>query len=117
MIQRLFMGCAVGEQLLSDLRDASSILVVTGAGISVASGIAPFRGSDPDAVWNRDVMEKGTVRYFMEDTVGSWLWYGERFDGIYEKEPNPAQKMPNVNVSFRKPRGRIAWPIFAPQVA
>ena len=58
------------------------LVVVTGAGISLASGIPTFRGSDPGAVWKRDVTELGTNRYFLEDPVGTWRWYAGRFDGI-----------------------------------
>jgi NAD-dependent deacetylase len=69
--------------------DASGrILVVTGAGISLASGIPTFRGSDPDAVWARDVTELGTNRYFEEDPVGSWSWYLSRFGRLGNASPN-----------------------------
>ena len=37
------------------------ILVLTGAGISLASGIPTFRGSDPGAVWAHDVTEMATL--------------------------------------------------------
>ena len=57
----------------------SSIVVTTGAGISLASGIPTFRGQDPGAVWKRDVTELGTFRYFLEDPAGSWRWYLSRF--------------------------------------
>lgn len=67
-----------------------SLVVVTGAGISLASGIATFRGNDPDAVWKKDVTELGTRRYFDEDPVGSWQWYKSRFDTVLDKFPNPA---------------------------
>ncbi len=66
------------------------VLVVTGAGISLASGIPTFRGSDPDAVWKRDVTELGTFQYFLEDPVGSWQWYTSRFHKVLEARPNPA---------------------------
>lgn len=66
------------------------LLVVTGAGISLASGIPTFRGSDPDAVWSKDVMELGTYRYFRQDPVGSWRWYLERFDAVLKARPNAA---------------------------
>ncbi|MCP3958073.1 MAG: hypothetical protein GY719_09490 [bacterium] len=66
------------------------LLVVTGAGISLASGIPTFRGSDPDAVWKRDVTELGTFRYFEEDPVGSWQWYMSRFNKVLGARPNPA---------------------------
>ncbi len=65
------------------------LVVVTGAGVSFASGIPTFRGVDPDAVWKKDVMELGTNRYFLEDPVGSWQWYTSRFDGVLLKRPNP----------------------------
>jgi NAD-dependent deacetylase len=66
------------------------ILVVTGAGISLASGIPTFRGQDPDAIWKKDVTELGTFRYFIQDPVGSWRWYLSRFEKTVGAEPNPA---------------------------
>ena len=67
-----------------------NLVVVTGAGISHASGIPTFRGTDRDAVWNRDVTELGTNRFFRRDPVASWQWYKDRFDGVTDKEPNAA---------------------------
>ena len=68
----------------------SSIVVTTGAGISLASGIPTFRGQDPGAVWKRDVTELGTFRYFREDPAGSWRWYLSRFDLVFAARPNAA---------------------------
>jgi NAD-dependent deacetylase len=78
--------------LVAALRDARDelVLVTTGAGISLASGIPTFRGTDPDAVWKRDLMELATARFFFEDPVSSWRWYLQRFGGLGEKRPNPA---------------------------
>ena len=67
-----------------------SLVVVTGAGVSLASGIPTFRGTDSGAVWKRDVTELGTNRYFEEDPAGSWTWYTSRFDIVLDKQPNPA---------------------------
>jgi NAD-dependent deacetylase len=66
------------------------LLVVTGAGVSLASGIPTFRGTDPGAVWTRDVTELGTFAYFEEDPVGSWRWYLSRFDRVFDARPNAA---------------------------
>jgi len=66
------------------------ILVVTGAGISLASGIPTFRGQDPGAVWKKDVTELGTFHYFQQDPVGSWRWYLSRFERTAGAKPNPA---------------------------
>ena len=73
-----------------DAVGAGYLVVVTGAGVSHASGIPTFRGTDPGAVWKRDVTELGTNRYFEEDPAGSWTWYTSRFDMVLEKRPNPA---------------------------
>lgn len=77
------------EALASDLRNATSPLFLTGAGISVASGIAPFRGTK-DAVWEQDVLEMGTFRMFAKDPVKQWEWYLRRFDGCRGAQPNAA---------------------------
>lgn len=74
---------------LASLKDGY-LVVVTGAGISVASGLPTFRGTEPDAVWSRDVTEMGTYRFFREDPVTSWRWYLSRFSKLLNAEPNPA---------------------------
>jgi NAD-dependent SIR2 family protein deacetylase len=68
------------------------LVVVTGAGVSLASGIPTFRGSDPDAVWKRNIMELGTFRYFREDPVASWQWYLGRFNSVADAKPNAAHR-------------------------
>lgn len=71
---------------------SGTFVVVTGAGISLASGIPTFRGQDKDAVWKRDITELGTFRFFREDPAGSWHWYLTRFDKVLGAEPNPAHR-------------------------
>lgn len=66
------------------------LVVVTGAGISAASGIPTFRGAEPDAIWKRDPVELATYRYFREDPVGSWRWFMSRFATLVGARPNPA---------------------------
>lgn len=70
--------------------DNGQLLVVTGAGVSLASGIPTFRGGDPGAVWKQDITELGTLRYFLEDPAGSWRWYLSRFDRVLTAVPNAA---------------------------
>lgn len=74
--------------LLADLRDARRLVVLTGAGMGLASGIPTFRGTDAGAVWAHDVMELGTRAYFERDPVGSWRWYRSRFAGLRGAAPN-----------------------------
>ena len=68
------------------------ILVVTGAGVSAASGLPLFRGTDPDAIWNRDILEIGTVSYFERHPVEWWQWFLDRFTGLAEARPNAAHE-------------------------
>ncbi len=72
---------AVGDGLL---------LVVTGAGVSRASGIPTFRGRDPGAVWRVSDVELATRDYFERDPVTQWSWYLERFASLERAAPNPA---------------------------
>ena len=78
------------DALTEAIRDAAHVTVVTGAGISLASGISTFRGSEPGAIWSQDVMEKGTYDYFAWEPAASWAWYLDRFGGLLDRQPNPA---------------------------
>jgi NAD-dependent deacetylase len=66
------------------------LLVLTGAGVSAASGIPTFRGNDPNAVWKNDVTSLATLEHFRADPVHSWKWYRERFGGFARAQPNAA---------------------------
>jgi len=82
------------RQLAEALRKAGTglVVVVTGAGVSAASGLPLFRGTDPDAVWNRDVTEIGTVAFFQRDPVAWWRWFLRSFEGLPAALPNPAHR-------------------------
>jgi NAD-dependent deacetylase len=62
--------------------------ILTGAGVSLASGIPTFRGSDPDAVWSNRAVETGTRQYFLANPVESWSYYLDRFLSYTNCEPN-----------------------------
>ncbi|TNF72923.1 MAG: hypothetical protein EP299_09020 [Acidobacteria bacterium] len=68
------------------------LLVVTGAGVSSASGVATFRGSEPDAVWKQSDMSLATFDYFLRDPVGQWQWYLQRFEALKAARPNAAHQ-------------------------
>jgi NAD-dependent SIR2 family protein deacetylase len=76
------------DQLIDAARQSQHLLVVSGAGISLASGIPTFRGTDPDAIWKRDVTEMATLAFFLEDPVESWRWYFSRFETLRRAQPN-----------------------------
>ena len=95
-------------QLLAQaITDANpkQFVIVTGAGISLASGIPTFRGSDPDAIWHRDIMELGTNAYFESDPVSSWHWYTSRFDSVLDKKPNAAHQAVADLEQWQRQRG------------
>lgn len=75
---------------LRALPPAGGLLVVTGAGVSAASGIPTFRGTDPGAIWKQDVTTLGTHAFFRQDPVGSWRWYLTRFARVPDARPNAA---------------------------
>lgn len=83
-----------GEILAGALSAATAggglALVVTGAGISAPSGIATFRGSEPEAVWKQHDVEMATEAFFRRDPAAQWSWYLGRFDRVLAAEPNPA---------------------------
>ncbi len=70
--------------------DARSVVALTGAGISVPSGIPDFR-SPGTGMWEKvDPMEVAHIDAFREDPVRFWGFYGERFATLGRKQPNGA---------------------------
>ncbi len=71
------------------IRDARSVVVLTGAGISAESGLATFR--DPEVgLWAKyDPMELATIQAFNRDPELVTRWYHWRFTKAAQVEPNP----------------------------
>ena len=75
--------------LLEALCHASRVTVVTGAGVSAASGVPTFRGVD--GLWKHFRVEKlATPEAFARDPRVVWEWYDWRRQLIAACEPNPA---------------------------
>ena len=78
------------ERLAALIREADSVVALTGAGISVPSGIPDFR-TPGTGLWERvDPMEVAHIDAFREDPVRFWSFYGERFATLGGKQPNGA---------------------------
>jgi NAD-dependent deacetylase len=74
------------------VRDAGSVVALTGAGISVPSGIPDFRTPRTGLWENVDPVEVAHIDAFREDAVRFWSFYGERFATLGEKRPNGAHE-------------------------
>jgi NAD-dependent deacetylase len=72
------------------LREAQSAVVLTGAGVSVPSGIPDFR-SPGTGIWEKvNPMEVAHIDAFRREPDRFWQFYGERFASLVDVEPNPA---------------------------
>jgi NAD-dependent deacetylase len=72
------------------IEQANSVVALTGAGISVPSGIPDFR-SPGTGLWSRvNPMEVAHIDAFRRDPVAFWSFYGQRFGALDGKEPNRA---------------------------
>jgi NAD-dependent deacetylase len=77
-------------QLAGAIRDADSVVALTGAGISVPSGIPDFRSRGSGLWENVDPMEVAHIDAFRSDPERFWHFYGQRFQTLEDKRPNAA---------------------------
>lgn len=84
---------AGGTSALAELvRAAGSVVALTGAGISVPSGIADFR-TPGSGIWaNVDPFEVAHIDAWHRDPGRFWRFYGERFAVLADKRPNAAHR-------------------------
>jgi NAD-dependent deacetylase len=78
------------ERLAELVRAADSVVALTGAGISVPSGIPDFRTAGTGLWENVDPMEVAHIDAFREDPTRFWGFYSERFATLGDKRPNAA---------------------------
>src|SRR5436309_1828048 len=72
------------------VRSSRSTVALTGAGISVPSGIPDFR-SPGTGLWEKvDPMEVAHIDVFRRDPKRFWTYYRPRFGMLSDKQPNPA---------------------------
>jgi NAD-dependent deacetylase len=74
------------------IRESDSVVALTGAGISVPSGIPDFR-TPGEGLWaDVDPMEVAHIDVFRRDPQRFWEFYGGRFQTLESKRPNPAHE-------------------------
>lgn len=77
------------EQAVSEIISAKKITALTGAGISVESGIAAFRGKG--GLWEKyDPEEYANVETFKRNPEKSWIMLKDMGKQILRAKPNPA---------------------------
>jgi NAD-dependent deacetylase len=74
------------------IREAGSVVALTGAGISVPSGIPDFRSPGTGLWTGVDPMEVAHIDVFRRDPERFWHFYGDRFQTLEDKEPNGAHR-------------------------
>jgi len=80
------------QRLAALIREAGSVVALTGAGISVPSGIPDFR-SPGTGLWEKvDPMEVAHIDVFRRDPDRFWHFYGNRFATLDDKLPNAAHE-------------------------
>ncbi len=67
-------------------------MVLTGAGVSVPSGIPDFRTPETGLWANVDPMEVAHIGVFERDPERFWSYYRPRFQSFGDKEPNRAHE-------------------------
>ena len=78
------------EEVAGLLRESERAVVLTGAGISVPSGIPDFRSPGTGLWENVDPMEVAHIDAWRRDPDRFWSFYGARFASLVDKVPNEA---------------------------
>jgi NAD-dependent protein deacetylase/lipoamidase len=76
------------DTLMSKLRTARVVSVLTGAGVSAESGVPTFR--DPGGIWEKFRPEQlANFEAFISDPDFVWQWYQHRREIMHNVRPNP----------------------------
>ncbi len=101
------MSVEIPEGLADALRSASSLVVLTGAGISAESGVPTFRDAQT-GLWERYRPEDlATPEAFEADPGLVWKWYAWRRELIGGVEPNAGHRA-LADLENRVPRFTLA---------
>jgi NAD-dependent deacetylase len=80
------------DRLAELIRSARSVVALTGAGISVPSGIPDFRSPGTGLWENVDPMEVAHISVWRREPERFWGFYGQRFATLEGKQPNGAHR-------------------------
>jgi NAD-dependent deacetylase len=80
------------ERLAELIRESECTVALTGAGVSVPSGIPDFRTPETGLWENVDPMEVAHIDVFERDPARFWSYYRPRFHALGDKRPNAAHE-------------------------
>lgn len=84
------MPVHIPDDLITTLRDAERVVVLTGAGISAESGVPTFREAQTGLWTQYDPRELATPQAFARNPRLVWEWYEWRRSLIQKAKPNMA---------------------------
>ncbi|MEJ7633074.1 MAG: Sir2 family NAD-dependent protein deacetylase [Rubrobacteraceae bacterium] len=85
-------GPAIPSELVEALREARSVAVLTGSGISAESGVPTFREAQT-RLWERyDPQQLATPEAFARVPKLVWEWYEWRRELVEKAHPNPGHR-------------------------
>jgi NAD-dependent deacetylase len=80
------------ERLAGLIGESKCTVALTGAGVSVPSGIPDFRTPETGLWENVDPMEVAHIDVFERDPARFWSYYRPRFHSLGDKRPNGAHE-------------------------
>lgn len=82
----------MSRELAAWVRASRACVVLTGAGVSTASGIPDFRGDR--GLWSReDVGRVASIDGFRADPIGFYAFWSRQLDGLARAQPNDAHRV------------------------
>jgi NAD-dependent deacetylase len=83
---------SVRARLAELIGESECTVALTGAGVSVPSGIPDFRTPETGLWANVDPMEVAHIDVFESDPARFWSYYRPRFHSLGDKQPNAAHQ-------------------------
>lgn len=84
------MALEIADKVVGRLQEASRVVVLTGAGMSIESGVPTLRQSHT-GLWARfDISELATPQAFLRNPRLVWNWYAHRRQVMEAASPGPA---------------------------